>query len=229
MADWLPPGCTGTVIGWREPGSSVQQGARDVRLPDRARSPAPPPWPAGFAHPHRLGGGAPDLLRAGLILRVQVGSGVHATASKARRPRTSWACALEPPQFVTGLARVPNGVRGVAVGALEQYERHTAVGPVRRGGEGSGAGDLGCRHLLRPQVGAAGPGGTRPCCWCCSCRIRRSCSATRSAPELTANAHRFVSRLAPARYLGYLKGRRPADDRQAGRIPTGPNWWRPRV
>ena len=34
---------------------------------------------------------------------------------------------LEPPQFVTGLARVPNGSRGQAPLVLfEQYERHTA-------------------------------------------------------------------------------------------------------
>ena len=34
--------------------------------------------------------------------------------------------------------------------------------------------------------------------------------------ELTANAHRFVSRLAAARYLGYLKGQKAAMTGQAG-------------
>lgn len=50
---------------------------------------------------------------------------------------------LEPPQFVTGVARVPNGITGGhALVAFEQYERHTAWD--RPGGvaERSGAGDL---------------------------------------------------------------------------------------
>jgi hypothetical protein len=50
---------------------------------------------------------------------------------------------LEPPQFVTGLARVPNGTRGQAPLVLfDQYERHTAWD--RPGGlaNRSGAGDL---------------------------------------------------------------------------------------
>ena len=50
---------------------------------------------------------------------------------------------LEPPQFVTGLARVPDGTGGLAPSVrFEQYERHTAWD--RPGGitNRPGAGDL---------------------------------------------------------------------------------------
>ena len=39
---------------------------------------------------------------------------------------------------------------------------------------------------------------------------------TEAGAELTANAHRFVSRLAAARYLGYLQGQQAAMTGQAG-------------
>jgi hypothetical protein len=50
---------------------------------------------------------------------------------------------LEPPELVTGLARVPNGINGEAPAIrFEQYERHTAWD--RPGGiaNRSGASDL---------------------------------------------------------------------------------------
>jgi hypothetical protein len=78
-----------------------------------------------------------------MILRVQVGSGVHGTSVTGQDDRDEMGLCLEPPQFVTGLARVPNGTRGQApLVAFEQYERHTAWD--RPGGlaNRSGAGDL---------------------------------------------------------------------------------------
>ncbi len=50
---------------------------------------------------------------------------------------------LAAPQFVTGLARVPNGIRGLAPSVeFEQYERHTAWDRLGSAANGSGAGDL---------------------------------------------------------------------------------------
>ncbi len=49
-----------------------------------------------------------------MILRVQVGSGVHDTSISGQDVRDEMGLCLEPPQFVTGLARVPNGIRGLA-------------------------------------------------------------------------------------------------------------------
>lgn len=78
-----------------------------------------------------------------MILRVQVGSGVHGTAVPGQDDRDEMGLCLEPPQFVTGLARVPNGTGGLGPSVrFGQYERHTAWD--RPGGVAnrSGAGDL---------------------------------------------------------------------------------------
>jgi uncharacterized protein len=112
------------------------------------RLPAPGPiagattLPAGFAHPH-ASEEARRIAEAGLILRVQVGSGVHGTAIGGFDDRDETGLCLEPPRFVTGLARVPDGIRGEGTSMrFEQYERHTAWD--RPGGVAnrSGAGDL---------------------------------------------------------------------------------------
>jgi hypothetical protein len=47
-----------------------------------------------------------------MILRVQVGSGVHGTSISGQDDRDEMGLCLEPPQFVTGLARVPAGTGG---------------------------------------------------------------------------------------------------------------------
>src|SRR6201985_2042534 len=98
--------------------------------------------PAGFAHPH-ASEEARRIAEWGMILRVQVGSGRHGTAISGQDDRDEMGVCLEPPQFVTGLARVPDGIRGQGPSVrFEQYERHTAWD--RPGGVAnrSGAGDL---------------------------------------------------------------------------------------
>jgi hypothetical protein len=98
--------------------------------------------PAGYAHPH-ASDQARAIAEAGMILRAQVGSGVHGTAVSGQDDRDEMGICLEPPQFVTGLARVPNGTGGQGPTVpFGQYERHTAWD--RPGGvaERSGAGDL---------------------------------------------------------------------------------------
>ena len=67
-----------------------------------ARLPAPRPvagataLPAGFAHPH-ASEEARRIAEAGLILRVQVGSGVHGTAIDGQDDRDELGLCLEPP------------------------------------------------------------------------------------------------------------------------------------
>src|SRR5664279_5601339 len=108
-----------------------------VRVIDGDRS-----LPAGFSHAH-----ASDLARRiaerGLILRTQVGSGVHGTGVSGQDDRDEMGVCLEPPQFVTGLARVPSGIdsehRSVS---FEQYERHTVWDEPGGLANRSGAGDL---------------------------------------------------------------------------------------
>src|ERR1700754_1898369 len=82
--------------------------------------------PAGFAHPH-ASEEARLIAERGMILRVQVGSGVHGTAIAGQDDRDELGVCLEPPEFVTGLARVPNGTRGVGPSIrFQQYERFSA-------------------------------------------------------------------------------------------------------
>ncbi len=62
-----------------------------------------------------------------MALRVQVGSGVHGTSVDGQDDRDEMGICFEPPEFVTGLARVPRGT-GVTAATIpfDQYERHTA-------------------------------------------------------------------------------------------------------
>lgn len=106
--------------------------------------------PAGFAHPH-ASEEARKIAEDGLILRVQVGSGVHGTSITGQDDRDEMGVCLEPPQFVTGLARVPNGVRGVVHSVeFEQYERHTVWDKPGGLANRSGAGDLDVIIYLSP-------------------------------------------------------------------------------
>jgi hypothetical protein len=52
-----------------------------------------------------------------MILRVQVGSGVHGTSISGQDDRDEMGLCLEPPQFVTGLAGSQRHWRPGPVGA----------------------------------------------------------------------------------------------------------------
>jgi uncharacterized protein len=156
--------------------------------------------PAGFAHPH-ASPEAREIAEAGMILRVQVGSGVHGTSISGQDDRDEMGLCLEPPQFVTGLARVPNGILGEAPSVVfEQYgagDLDVIIYSVRKWARLALAGNPTVLLVLfvpdeevmfRNDVGA----------------------------ELTDNAHRFVSRLAAGRFLGYLQGQKAAMTGQVG-------------
>ena len=131
--------------------------------------------------------------------------------------RDEMGICLEPPEFVTGLARVPNGIDGEQPSVeFEQYERHTAWD--RPGGvaERSGAGDLDVIIYAARK-------------WC---RLALAGNPTVLIPlfvpdvetmvrtvegcELVDNAHRFVSKLAADRFLGYLNAQRAATTGEIG-------------
>ncbi len=98
--------------------------------------------PAAFAHPH-ASDDARRVAEDGLILRVQVGSGVHGTSIDRQDDRDEMGICLMPARFVTGVDLVPSGLNGEGRRSpFEQYERHTAWD--RPGGVAnrSGAGDL---------------------------------------------------------------------------------------
>lgn len=173
--------------------------------------------PTGYRHPH-ASEEARRIASDGMILRVQVGSGVHGiTIDGGNDDRDEMGICLEPPAFVTGLARVPNGIAGEHERiAFEQYERHTAWD--RSGGvdERSGAGDLdviiySARKWCRLAL-AGNPTVLIPL----FVPDVETMVRTTPACELVANAERFVSKLAADRFLGYLHSQRGAMTGEVG-------------
>jgi hypothetical protein len=66
--------------------------------------------PPAFDHPH-ASTEARRIAQDGMILRVQVGSGVHGTSMSGQDDRDEMGVCFEPWQYVTGLAQVPWGCR----------------------------------------------------------------------------------------------------------------------
>jgi len=152
-----------------------------------------------------------------MILRVQVGSGVHGTSISGQDDRDEMGLCLEPPQFVTGLARVPNGTGGLGPPVrFEQYERHTAWD--RPGGVAnrSGAGDLDVIIYSARKWGRLALAGNPTVLLVLFVPDEEVVFRSHAGAELVSNAHRFVSRLAAGRFLGYLKGQKAAMTGQAG-------------
>lgn len=172
--------------------------------------------PAGFAHPH-ASEEARRIAEDGMILRVQVGSGVHGTSVTGQDDRDEMGLCLEPPQFVTGLARVPSGTRGQApLVVFEQYERHTAWD--RPGGlaNRSGAGDLDVIIYSARKWARLALAGNPTVLLVLFVPDEEVVFRNEAGAELARNAQRFVSRLAAGRFLGYLKAQQAAMTGQAG-------------
>jgi uncharacterized protein len=111
----------------------------------------------------------------------------------------------------TALARVPSGAgeRGPAV-RFEQYERHTAWD--RPGGlaNRSGAGDLDVVIYSARKWARLALAGNPTVLLVLFVPDHDVVFRNQAGAELTDNAHRFVSRLAAARFLGYLHSQRAA-------------------
>jgi hypothetical protein len=172
--------------------------------------------PAGFAHRH-ASEEARKIAEEGMILRVQVGSGVHGTSVSGQDDRDEMGLCLEPHQFVTGLARVPNGVRGLGPSVrFEQYERHTAWD--RPGGVAnrSGAGDLDVIVYSARKWARLALAGNPTVLLVLFVPDEEVVFRNQVGAELVGNAHRFVSRLAAVRFLGYMQAQKAAMTGQAG-------------
>jgi uncharacterized protein len=172
--------------------------------------------PAGFAHPHA----SPEarvIAERGMILRVQVGSGVHGTAVAGQDDRDEMGLCLEPRQFVTGLARVPNGIHGQGPSVrFEQYERHTAWDKPGGLANRSGAGDLDVIIYSARKWARLALAGNPTVLLVLFVPDDEVVFRNQAGAELAGNAHRFVSRLAAARFLGYLRAQKAAMTGQAG-------------
>jgi hypothetical protein len=99
---------------------------------------------------------------------------------------------------------------------LEQYERHTAWD--RPGGVAnrSGAGDLDVIIYSARKWGRLALAGNPTVLLVLFVPDEEVVFRSQAGAELVSNAHRFVSRLAAGRFLGYLKGQKAAMTGQAG-------------
>ena len=172
--------------------------------------------PAGYPHPH-ASEEARRIAEQGTILRVQLGSGVHGTSVTGQDDRDEMSICLEPPEFVTDVARVPAGTGAdSALVEFEQYQRHTAWD--RPGGlaDRSGAGDLDvviCSARKWARLALAGnPTVLLPLFVPDAEVVHRD----EAGVELVENAHRFVSQKAADRFLGYLSSQRAAMTGEVG-------------
>lgn len=164
--------------------------------------------PPGFAHPH-ASEQARRLAERGMILRTQVGSGVHGTSIVGQDDRDEMGVCLEPPQFVTGLARVPNGVLGDSPSVdFEQYERHTVWDEPGGLANRSGAGDLDVIIYTARKWARLALAGNPTVLLVLFVPDEEVVFRDDVGAELVDNAHRFVSRLAAQRLLGYLESQR---------------------
>ncbi|MBD3924323.1 nucleotidyltransferase domain-containing protein [Nocardioides cavernae] len=166
--------------------------------------------PAGFAHPH-ASEEARTIAEAGMILRVQVGSGVHGTSISGQDDRDEMGICLEPAPFVTGLARVPRGIDGEDREVdFEQYQRHTVWDEPGGLANRSGAGDLDVVVYSARKWCRLALAGNPTVLLALFVPDDEVVFRNEVGAELVANAHRFVSRLAADRFLGYLRSQKAA-------------------
>ncbi len=165
-------------------------------------------------HPH---GSDPArrVAQDGMVLRVQVGSGVHGTAIAGADDRDEMGIALEPAAFVTGIARLaatdPQGRTHRRV--FEQFEAHTAWD--RDGGldERSGAGDLDVVVYAARKWARLALAGNPTVLLPLYVPEEEVVFVDAAGHELRANAERFASRAAADTFRGYLSAQR---DRMVG-------------
>jgi hypothetical protein len=188
---------------------------------DPARTPAPVvpgnrALPAGFDHPH-ASEQARLIAEQGTILRAQVGSGVHGTSVAGQDDRDEMGICLEPPEYVTGVARVPAGAQeGAGTVPFEQYQRHTVWD--RPGGlaNRSAAGDLDVVIYSARKWARLALAGNPTVLLLLFVPDDEVVLRTEAGAELVDNAHRLVSRLAADRFLGYLSAQRSAMTGESG-------------
>jgi hypothetical protein len=164
--------------------------------------------PTAFEHPH-ASEEARRIAEDGLILRVQVGSGVHGTSIEGQDDRDEMGICLEPARFVTGIDLVPAGLSGDGPRLpFEQYERHAAWD--RPGGVAnrSGAGDLDVVVYPARKWARLALAGNPTVLLVLFVPDGDVVHRDHVGADLVANAHRFVSRRAAERFLGYLRAQR---------------------
>ncbi len=175
-----------------------------------------PALPAGFRHPH-ASEEARRIAEQGTILRAQVGSGVHGTAIGGQDDRDEMGICLEPPAYVTGIARVPAGIGAeTATVEFEQYQRHTVWDQPGGLANRSAAGDLDVVIYSARKWARLALAGNPTVLLLLFVPDAEVVYRDEAGAELVAHADRFVSRLAADRFLGYLHSQRSAMTGQSG-------------
>jgi uncharacterized protein len=166
--------------------------------------------PPGFRHPH-ASEEARAIAEAGMILRVQVGSGVHGTAITGQDDRDEMGICLEPAEYVTGLSKVPRGIDddGREV-EFEQYQRHTVWDKPGGLANRSGHGDLDVVVYSARKWCRLALAGNPTVLLALFVPDEEVVYRNRVGAELVENSARFVSKLAADRFLGYLRSQKEA-------------------
>lgn len=163
--------------------------------------------PGPFDHPH-ASEAARRIAMAGMILRVQVGSGVHGTAIAGADDRDEMGICLEPASFVTGLDTV--GPVGGAQVPFEQFHRHTVWDAPGGLANRSGPGDLDVVVYSARKWTRLALAGNPTVLLALFVPDGDVVYRNAAGAELVDNAHRFASDLARERFLGYLRSQRAA-------------------
>jgi uncharacterized protein len=171
--------------------------------------------PPAYDHPH-ASDEARRIAEQGTVLRAQVGSGVHGTSISGQDDRDEMGLCLEPPQFVTGLARVPSGLATTATVEFEQFHRHTVWDQPGGLANRSGAGDLDVVIYSARKWARLALSGNPSVLLLLFVPDDEVVYRDEIGAELTANAHRFVSALAGERFLGYLQAQKAAMTGEVG-------------
>lgn len=171
--------------------------------------------PSAFDHPH-ASEEARRIAEAGTILRVQVGSGVHGTSITGQDDRDEMGICLEPAEYVTGLATVPRGTDHAARIPFEQYQRHTVWDEPGGLANRSGAGDLDVVVYAARKWCRLALAGNPTVLLALFVPDEDVVHRDQVGAELVDNAHRFVSKLAADRFLGYLRSQRSAMTGESG-------------
>jgi hypothetical protein len=171
--------------------------------------------PAAFDHPH-ASEEARQLAERGTVLRAQVGSGVHGTSITGQDDRDEMGLCFEPPRFVTGLARVPAGLSTTATVEFEQFHRHTVWDEPGGLANRSGAGDVDVVIYSARKWARLALAGNPSVLLLLFVPDAEVVYRDEIGVEVTANAHRFVSRPAGERFLGYLRAQKAAMTGESG-------------
>lgn len=152
-----------------------------------------------------------------MILRVQVGSGVHGTSIHGQDDRDEMGICLEPAAYVTGLGRVPSGTRSTSAPIpFEQFERHTVWDQPGGLANRSGPGDLDVIVYSARKWASLALAGNPTVLLVLFVPDDEVVYRNEVGAELVDNAHRFVSRLAADRFLGYLRSQKAAMTGEVG-------------